>query len=105
MTTPNPEYHVVRAAECLCSRLCFATEQDLAALSDKRHHPACPLHKTEKHPRLFYYEEAENCWCPAPDKIENVVSLDCFFEDQDRMEIEFKRIDMTDDEFYNLEEA
>ncbi len=61
---------------CECSRLCFASDRDLAALAEKRHHSACPLYKTEKHPRLFYYEEAEDCWTPAPDMVDCLVSLE-----------------------------
>ena len=89
---------------CGCALLYFSSEQDLAALKDKRHHQACPLYKTEKHPRLFYYEEAENCWTPAPNDIESIVSLESFMGHDDRIEIEFKRLDMTDDEFYSLPE-
>jgi hypothetical protein len=92
--------------ECVCSGLCFATELDLAILRDNRHHVKCPLHLTEKRPRLFYYEEAENCWTPAAGlDVDSIVSLDSFFEHKEEIEIRFRRYDMTDEEFYNLPEA
>lgn len=89
--------------ECKCSGLCFSSEQDLANLKAGRHHTACPLYATEKHPRLFYFEEGESCWCPAPDKVENIVDVSVFF-DGDEIEIRFKRFDMTDEQFQNLPE-
>lgn len=90
---------------CSCALTRYVDELDFVTMRDKRHHPACPLHKTEKHPRLFYYEDAEDCWTPAPDDVNCIVSLDSFMSSGDRIEIEFKRIDMTDEEFYNLEEV
>jgi hypothetical protein len=80
-----------------------AIDIHLAAMQDKRHHPACPLHVTEKHPRLFYYEETENCWAPAPESIENIISVD-LLDDCEAQDVTFKRVDMTDEEFYNLPE-
>jgi hypothetical protein len=70
----------------------------MAALKNKRHHSACPLYSTEKHPRLFYYEEAIDAWTPAPDMIENILSCDRLDNGED-MEISFKRVDMTDEEY------
>jgi hypothetical protein len=96
---------VTSSLACECSRLCFASDQDLAALAQKRHHSACPLYKTEKHPRLFYYEEAEDCWTPAPDMVDCLVSLDSFSGHGDTIEIDFKRIDMTDEEYDNMPEV
>lgn len=96
---------VERVVGCLCATLCYATELDMVTVRDKRHHPACPLHKTEKYPRLFYYEEAEDCWTPAPDRVDCIVSIDSFTGPDDRIEIDFKRLDMTDEEFYNLPEV
>jgi hypothetical protein len=93
------------AMTCNCSNLCFASEVDLAALQDKRHHSACTLHRTEKYPRLFYYEEAENCWTPVPERIENIIDVQNFMGDNEIIEIQFRRSDMTDAEFYNLEEV
>lgn len=101
-TAPLSEVRVEPVVGCRCATLCYAAELDVVTARDKRHHPACPLHKTEKHPRLFYYEEAENCWSPAPDRVEQIVSLDNFSDRDDRIEISFRRCDMTDYEFYNL---
>ena len=55
-----------------------------------------------KKPRLFYYEESENCWCPA-DKlsVDNIISTDSFISDGEIIEIQFKRVDMTDEELEN----
>jgi hypothetical protein len=56
-----------------------------------------------KKPRLFYYEEAENCWCPVPDKVDGqLVCTADQLEDGESMEVCFKRVDMTDEEFDNL---
>ena len=57
-----------------------------------------------KTPRLFYWEEGVDAWCPVPDLIENVVDLGSFCEDGEVQEIRFKRFDMTDKEFNNLPE-
>ena len=54
-------------------------------------------------PRLFYYEEACDAWIPAPDKIENLLSLDCL-ENGEMVAIRFQRVDMTDEEYNNLPE-
>ncbi len=58
-----------------------------------------------KKPRLFYYEEAENCWMPAPDMLEMLLDLSMFGSDEEVIEIQFKRVDMTDEEFSSLPEA
>lgn len=104
-TAPLSAVRVEPVVGCYCATLCYSTELDFATAKDKRHHPACPLHKTEKHPRLFYYEEAEECWTPAPDDVGCIVSLESFMGSDDGIEIDFKRLDMTDEEFYNLPES
>jgi hypothetical protein len=59
-----------------------------------------------KKPRLFYYEEGVDGWCPADDlTIDNIISLENFMDDGDIIEIRFKRIDMTDEEINNLPEV
>lgn len=68
----------------------------------KHHHINCPKHKTEKFPYLFYYEEAESAWIPVPEKVENMISAEDQLEDGEKIEIEFKRVDMTDEEIVNL---
>jgi|GEM_PF-5656713 len=59
----------------------------------------------EKKPRLFYFEEACDAWVPAPDHVENILSLDSFMSDNEEIEIRFKRVDMTDDEYDNMPEG
>lgn len=57
-----------------------------------------------KTPRLFYHEESENCWTPAAGlSIDDIVSLEMLDNDE-VISIDFKRVDMTDEEFYNLPE-
>ena len=69
----------------------------------KHHHVNCPKYKTEKFPRLFYYEEAENCWVPVPDKVDGeLIVTEEQLSDGEEMEIMFRRKDMTDEEFANL---
>lgn len=58
-----------------------------------------------KKPRLFYYEEAVSAWIPAPERVENIIDVDCLDHDGTSFEIDFKRIDMTDREYDNLPEA
>ncbi len=59
---------------------------------------------TGKKPRLFYREEALNGspWVPAPDEIEHILSVEDQLDDGDEISIEFKRVDMTDEEMDNL---
>ena len=57
-----------------------------------------------KKPRLFYYEEGVDAWCPVPDRIDAIIDLGNFSEDKESINIRFKRIDMTDAEFNSLPE-
>lgn len=58
-----------------------------------------------KKPRLFYWEEGVDAWCPViRDEVEGIVSVDSFTESGETMEIRFKRIDMTDEEFAAIPE-
>lgn len=60
---------------------------------------------SEKKPRLVYYEEGESCWCPAPEKVENILDATSnFSSDGEVIEISFKRVDMTDEDWANLPE-
>lgn len=60
---------------------------------------------SEKKPRLVYYEEGESCWCPAPERIETLVDITSdFLSHGEVIEISFKRVDMTDEEWGNLPE-
>lgn len=61
----------------------------------------------EKKPRLFYWEPAIDAWCPMPDYI-NPASIGVItegLEDGEKTSVEFKRIDMTDEELNQLPEA
>ena len=58
---------------------------------------------SEKKPRLLYYEEGESCWCPAPEEGENLVDI-LVLEPGEIIEISFKRVDMTDEEWDSLPE-
>ena len=61
---------------------------------------------SEKRPRLFYFEDAESCWAPAPDKIEHIIDLEHFCGvDNEVISINFKVVLMTDEEFDNLPET
>lgn len=60
---------------------------------------------SEKKARLFYYEEAENAWCPAHNlSLENVIDDNMLAADEE-VKIRFKRVDMTDAEFDALPET
>lgn len=82
---------------CECINWCWENP-DLG----KHHHPNCTGYDEETFVYLFYYEEAESCWIPAPCKVENIISASDQLENGERMEIDFKRVDMTDKEFDNL---
>lgn len=58
-----------------------------------------------KKPRLFYWEEAEDCWTPAEGlEIDNIVDVSSM-DNEEVIEIRFRRFDMTDSEFENLPEC
>lgn len=58
-----------------------------------------------KKPRLFYYEDAENCWAPADGlNVDDIICADTLMDGM-ILEIQFKRIDMTDEEFANIPEG
>ena len=60
----------------------------------------------KKKPRLFYYEEGVDAWCPAPGKVTEIIDTDSHFSGPDEIvEIRFKRIDMTDHEFDTMPEV
>lgn len=67
-----------------------------------------PKDANGKRPRLFYYEEAEGCWCPADGyelAVANIIDTDSFMSDGAVIAIEFKRQDMTDEEHAAIEEG
>jgi hypothetical protein len=59
------------------------------------HHPKCDGYKTDKIPRLFYYEDALGYWTPAPDKVEHLLVVTDQLDNEEKMSIEFQRVDMT----------
>lgn len=60
----------------------------------------------QKKPRLFYYEDAEDCWAPADGlELDNILGDTHLTDEGEEVEIRFKRIDMTDAEFEALPEA
>lgn len=59
-----------------------------------------------KKPRLFYYEEAVEGFIPVEgNEVSGIIDLDQFNKDGEVIELQFKRIDMTDTEFDNMPEA
>lgn len=54
-------------------------------------------------PRLFYWEEGIGAWCPVPEHTDHLLDVDDLCEREVR-EIKFKRMDMTDEEFENIQE-
>lgn len=65
-----------------------------------------PADPNAKRPRLLYWEDAEDAWCPADGlEVDNIISTDLFLADGDIEEIRFKRQDMTDAEFAAIPEG
>ena len=56
----------------------------------------------EKKLRYFYYEEGVDAWCPVPD--DPTVLLE-HLTDGDDIEIRYKAVLMTDEEYENLPEG
>lgn len=70
--------------------------------------PLPPKDASGKRPRLFYWEEAEDCWCPADGyelTVANIIDVDLFLSDGEEIEICFKRQDMTDEEHAAIPEG
>ncbi len=57
---------------------------------------------SEKKKRLFYYEEAVGAWVPAPEKLDGIVSIDNFMDEEEETEIKFRIFIMTDKEMEDL---
>lgn len=72
----------------------------------KHHHVNCPKYSAEKHPYLFYYEEAVDAYVPVPDKVDGeLICTPDQLEEGETMEITFKRVDYTDAEIAALPEC
>ena len=82
--------------KCECADWCREghTDEQMKA----RHHKDCPHTK----PVLFYYEDAINAWIPVPPMTENLIEVSSQLENGEDMELQFKRIDMTDAEMAAL---
>lgn len=67
----------------------------------------CDSGEADKKPRLFYYEEAENCWMPAALAIEENFAEEelSMLDNEEVKDIRIKRIDMTDAEYESMPEA
>lgn len=83
---------------CECTTWARTGPQD----GGEHHHKRCPKYATEKYPRLFYYEEGFNAWVPW---IEGYDYFGMMTEHGDTLELDFKRLDMTDKEIAELPEA
>lgn len=71
-------------------------------LEPKWHKHGCPVREGIKFPILFYYEEGLNTYIPAPETISEMISVEDTLYVNEPYEIEFKRFDMTDEEFDTL---
>ena len=61
--------------------------------------------KPGKKPRLLYFDEAENAWCPASGLlVENIVPVD-LLDDGETVSVLFECLHMTDEEFANIPEG
>lgn len=60
-----------------------------------------------KKPRLFYWSDAQDAWCPVHDgwDVGSIIGVENFTRDQEVIEIQFKRSDMTDKVFDAIEEV
>src|SRR5688500_1903332 len=53
----------------------------VALQAEKTNHQGTKAPSTEKKPRLFYWEDAENCWAPVPDdEVPGIINTDNFSE-------------------------
>lgn len=67
----------------------------------------CDSGDLPKKPRLFYWEEAEDAWCPAQFVFDDSyisAELD-MLDDGEVREIKIKRVDMTDAEYEAMPEG
>lgn len=65
-----------------------------------------PADVNGKRPRLFYWEGAEDCWCPVGGlMVDDIITTDLFLRDGDIEEIRFKRSDLTDEEYAAIPEG
>lgn len=84
--------------DCGCMGWCRAIPGD----GGQHHHKGCPLYATEKYPRLFYYDEGIDAWCPAHNDLDIIVGGPSQLVTGEIVEIQFVRRDMTDKEYFEL---
>lgn len=60
--------------------------------------------RRRRKPRLFYYEEAFGLWCPWADGYPFDALL-AHLDENETTQLQFKRLDMSDDEMDSLPEA
>ena len=89
--------------KCVCPMLSWVAPADLERAKEKRHHRPCRLFKTEKHPRLFYFEEAYDVWMQAPERVYHIINTE-HLDVGDTSEIRFKCVAMTDAEIEDMPE-
>ena len=59
----------------------------------------------EKKPRLLYWDDTEDCWCPCEGlSVSDIIDVGHFLLDGDEDKIRFKRIDMTDEGYAAIPE-
>jgi hypothetical protein len=69
----------------------------------QHHHKNCSLYGVEKFSQLFYYEQGLDAWIPAPCDVRSILDLN-YLDNSEIVNIQFKRIDMTDKEMDELPE-
>lgn len=87
-----------KKVQSMINSLCNCTAKNL---SPSYHKLGCPVRKGIKFPRLFYCEEGYDCLTPVPRDIENIVDVQSL-DVGETVCIEFKRLDLTDQEIKNL---
>ena len=66
----------------------------------------CDSGDMPKKPRLFYWEEAEDAWCPAEGlSVDQIIEASQIFHDGEISMVQFKRVDMTDEEYDAIPEG
>lgn len=66
------------------------------------HHKLEAAYRLERYPYLFYFEEAVDGWIPVPERIDEIISVVDSLEKDEKIEIQFQRFDLTDEEFDKL---
>ncbi len=67
-------------------------------------HIPAELIKSQRKPRLFYWEDGVDAWCPS-EELDPSVIMEYLENDGDIEEIRFMRRDMTDEQYDNLPEV